>query len=256
MITEGEWCVITRDIKVGDFLAFKKDEIVHVEAVSPHPNMPESKNVVFSESYGKRFQLSDKDLRIAEQASPEVEDEAERTDLRPESASNQQTMYCMNCGQPVNDEARYCEHCGTERGGASKESSVVSGTSTGELLGTLMVIVPFCSALIAYFWIGNMTLLEGPSSKLAALTVITVLATSVLATIEAYQYDTKPLEWFFLMVLLWIFVYPAYLYHRKDYGRRNLLVAGIVVAIIFVAVIGLLWYAIESKKTEVLNIFR
>jgi len=62
MITDGTSCIITHDIFVGGQLAFRAWETVIIEALSPNPQRPESKYVVFSQSLQKRFQLSDADI--------------------------------------------------------------------------------------------------------------------------------------------------------------------------------------------------
>lgn len=67
-ISEGSWCTVTHDIQVGGLFAFKKDEVVLVEAISPNPERPENKYAVHSDGYGKSFLLSDEDLRAV--ASP------------------------------------------------------------------------------------------------------------------------------------------------------------------------------------------
>jgi hypothetical protein len=68
-IGPGDRCFVTRDIAVGDSLAFTSGEIVSVEGVNPSPQRPENKYVVFSAALQKRFLLSDADLQVAPESS-------------------------------------------------------------------------------------------------------------------------------------------------------------------------------------------
>lgn len=54
--------IVREDIKIGNELAFSKDEQVQIEAVNPDPNRPEYQYVVLSKSFGKRFRLSNRDI--------------------------------------------------------------------------------------------------------------------------------------------------------------------------------------------------
>ena len=61
-INVGNTCVVSRDIPVGDQVAFRKGEQVLVEDISPNPERPECKYVVLSKNLQKRFQLSENDI--------------------------------------------------------------------------------------------------------------------------------------------------------------------------------------------------
>ena len=54
--------IVIEDIKIGNELAFSKDEQVQIEAINPDPNRPEYQYVVLSKSLGKRFRLSNRDI--------------------------------------------------------------------------------------------------------------------------------------------------------------------------------------------------
>lgn len=62
-ISPGSEYVITRDIGTPAGLAFVSGERVTVESLSPDPTRPDSKYVVLSGIQGKKFLLSDADLR-------------------------------------------------------------------------------------------------------------------------------------------------------------------------------------------------
>ena len=211
MIPSGTWCTINHNIKIGDLLAFKKDEVVLVEAISPDSQRPENQYVVRSDGFGKTFLLCEDDLQVVSYPVP---------------APPQTQPFTGIEDQP---------------------------DSSAGALGFIMAVIPLCSAIIAWFWISNMTLLEGPASKLAGLAVVTVLATAILGALEAQRLGFEPIQWFFFIALLWIVGYPYYLWERGRHGQRNLLVMGIIVAVIFIATVALLGVAIQQTRSDFLN---
>lgn len=56
-ISPGDTGVVRRDIKISGQVAFSEGEEVHVEAISPNPDMPEFKYLVFSRRMKTKFQL-------------------------------------------------------------------------------------------------------------------------------------------------------------------------------------------------------
>lgn len=126
--------------------------------------------------------------------------------------------------------------------------------------GLFLLIVPVAACVLAWFWIGSMNLLEGPGSKLDGLMVVAILATAVIAATEASKVGMvsdrakgtySPIAWFFLIALLWIVGYPAYLLKRRHYGLRNQLVAGLAIALVFVGTYYALGSTINAKVDEV-----
>lgn len=81
VIQDGFSGIIIHDIKIGGQLAFKADERLEIESVSPDPNRPDYKYVVLSRSLNKRFRLSDRNLSIStESTGLDVEASAEDRD--------------------------------------------------------------------------------------------------------------------------------------------------------------------------------
>ncbi len=57
--------------------------------------------------------------------------------------------------------------------------------------------------------------------------------------------------WLFIISLLWIVWYPAYLYKRKQFGLKNRLLPGVAVAFLFIGSWALMSSAVEARKAEV-----
>ncbi|MCF7855657.1 MAG: hypothetical protein K9N51_12725 [Candidatus Pacebacteria bacterium] len=176
------------------------------------------------------------------------------------SASSTNTKPCPYCGEPILSVAVKCKHCGSEL--TDGRSPTVQKS---EAIGVIALILPICSAMVAWFWLSGMPLLFDPGSKLAMISIITIIATSILVAIEANtvgagsktDLNTKgkkregPVTWFFGCILLWIVAFPAWMARRTKYGLKNLCFAAVLVGLIFAGVTGLMHYAIEEAKSGV-----
>lgn len=134
-----------------------------------------------------------------------------------------------------------------------------------ETLGVIILLIPLVAALLSWFWIGSMNLLQNPGSTLSFLAIGTVILTGILVGVEANQLGigapgdtdkkgrkkTGPVGWGAVTMLLWIVGYPAYLYYRSKYGAKNMVVGGIVVALVFLGAVSFMNTAIEEQKGEV-----
>ncbi len=164
---------------------------------------------------------------------------------------------CPFCAEEIQDEAIKCKHCSADLAGNLKESK-----ETGETYGNLMLFIPFVAIMLMWFWVGNMNLLQSPGSTLNFMAVGTIVLTALFAYLESSQLgfgkqpkETKPVMYFFGMVLLWIVVYPLYLYQRSKKGKRNLVIGGIVVAVAFTISYYLLTTAITDRVNELRGLF-
>lgn len=142
---------------------------------------------------------------------------------------------------------------GTPTGGAHRreDSSLrrtpPSGGQKNEILAIVALVLPLGAVFFGWFWISNMRLIDNPGSKLMGLATATVFLTSLLIAYEASQLGigssadtdakgrkrTGPLGWFLFCLLLWAIGFPAYMYWRSRYGVKNLVVGGILVALVF-----------------------
>ena len=102
-INSGDSCEITRDIMVSGQVAFKDGEHVVVEGISPSPQMPEFKYVVYSRVMQQRFQLSENDIKVS--------DDPPREEARvTQSHEIKKVKYCATCGNVLNENGE-CRSC-------------------------------------------------------------------------------------------------------------------------------------------------
>lgn len=134
-----------------------------------------------------------------------------------------------------------------------------------EALGIIILLLPLVSALLIWFWVGSMNMLQNPGSTLSLLVIGTVIATGVLVGIEASQLGigsdsdkdkkgrkrTGPVGWAVFTILMWIISYPAYLWYRSRYRAKNMIVGGVAVALVFLGTAVMMNVAIEERGSEI-----
>ncbi|HBF33217.1 TPA: hypothetical protein DDW35_01510, partial [Candidatus Sumerlaeota bacterium] len=176
-------------------------------------------------------------------------------------------LFCRECGKQLHPQAAVCVYCGVPTGkfiggGTMNAESVIPRHET---FGIIALLLPLCSSLLAYFWVGSMNLLADPASKLSGLAIATVLLTCCLMAIEANEVGAGsqtdltpkgkrregPVAWFLAGVLLWAIAFPYWMHRRSKYGLKNLCIGAILVSILFVCVFGVMSAAIEKTKSEV-----
>lgn len=172
---------------------------------------------------------------------------------------NDEVKNCPFCGEEILAVAIKCKHCGSDLvQGESGEAALTSKPTTD--YGIFLLAIPVVTTMLMWFWVSGMNLLQSPGDTMALLMLATVLGTAIVAAMEAskvgMKFDRKKgtysaTAWFFIITLLWIIGYPVYLYKRKHYGLTNRLVAGILVALVFLGSWSILSAAIDEKKAEV-----
>ena len=148
---------------------------------------------------------------------------------------------CSACGGEVSESAVACPKCGHPTG-AAKHS---------EMIGVIALLVPLASTALLWLWVAEMNLFQRPDQALAVITIGTVIITAILVAVEAGKLGASAATWFVAVCLAWIIAFPMWLLERGKRGAANLVVGGLIVALIFGGSAGVLYYAIEGKKTEI-----
>lgn len=165
---------------------------------------------------------------------------------------------CPFCGEEILAIANKCKHCGSNlEEGASAAPAIPRQTAD---YGMYLLAIPVIATLLVWFWVSNMNLLQSPSSAMDMIMLATILGTAIVAAMEASSAGMKsdsdkgtysPTAWFFIITFLWVVGYPVYLFKRKYFGLANQLVAGGLVALVFIGSWGVMYSAIETKKAEI-----
>lgn len=168
---------------------------------------------------------------------------------------------CPFCGEEILAIANKCKHCGSnlEEGASSVPAAIPRQAAD---YGMFLLAIPVIATLLIWFWVSSMNLLQSPSSTMDMIMLATILGTAIVAAMEASSAGMKsdsdkgtysPTAWFFIITFLWVVGYPVYLFKRKHFGLADRLVAGILVALIFVGSWGLMYSVIEREKAKIQN---
>ncbi len=175
--------------------------------------------------------------------------------------SSEELKDCPYCKEEIRAEAIKCKHCGSDL------TSPV-GSTNNESFGYLLLIIPCIATALIWLWVANMNMLQDPGTTLNVIGGLTLFITAVMVALEAQKLgfgqkkavtgkvsETGPIGYFLGMVLLWIVVYPLYLYQRSKKGRKNLVVGGILIALLFAVSWYMLATAIDARLNEIRGIF-
>lgn len=165
---------------------------------------------------------------------------------------------CQYCGEEILAIAIKCKHCGS----ALDEGTVTAAPTPSPTAdyGWALLAIPIIGMLLLVTWVGNMALIQGPGSIANLIVALVIISTAILAAMEASKLGMKadrkegiysPTQWAFSILLLWIISYPWYLFKRRRFGRSNLLVPGIIVAVLFLGISAAIIAAIEQRNREV-----
>jgi len=139
-----------------------------------------------------------------------------------------------------------------------------------ETLGIIILVLPLATSLLIWQWVGGMNLLQNPGSVLTLLSIGTVVATGILAGIEAEKlgvgkgkkldkngrekHQTGPIGWAIYVMLAWVFSFPAYMYWRSRYGAKNMLIGGIGVALLFLGITSWMAVMIDNSRSRAVQV--
>ena len=126
--------------------------------------------------------------------------------------------------------------------------------------GIFLIAIPIVSTMMIWLWVSGMSLLQRPGDTMSLIMLATVLGTAIIAAVEASKLgmvgDRKkgtygPVAWFFLITLLWVVCYPVYLFKRRHYGLKNLVIPGLISALMFIISWSIMGSAIDAQIAEV-----
>ena len=169
--------------------------------------------------------------------------------------SPQEFKACPYCGEQILQVAIRCKHCHADLTAASAAAPsapapAATATAPADYLPGLIAL-PIVGALLAWFWVGNMGLIQAPGAYLWLIMILVIVGTAVLATIEdSKARGSTDLKWFAMLCLVWFIAYPAYLRKRAGHGLANMFVLGIIVAVGFIGSVAYLDSAITDAASS------
>jgi len=114
------------------------------------------------------------------------------------------------------------------------------------------ITTPIFSAMLIYFWIGQMNMLQGPASKLALVLVLTVWITAIAIGADALNLgigsesrrgglrvsrgsakSIGAVGFAVAVVFLWVVFYPFYFHYRTNYGGKNYVILSLLGLVCF-----------------------
>ena len=120
--------------------------------------------------------------------------------------------------------------------------------------------IPLFGILALFFWVSNLSLIEGLSNQFMFIILLVIIGTAVVASLEVSKNKGEniedfgsPIYWMFTMVIFWIFSYPIYLGKREKLGLKNRFGLGVILTITFLTIVLYLGKSIEDRRTKFQN---
>ncbi|NQZ70878.1 MAG: hypothetical protein HRT89_22740 [Lentisphaeria bacterium] len=171
--------------------------------------------------------------------------------------------YCPECGENIENLSNKC--CMSYYSDSTESSPKLE--SGEDPLGLGIILVPIIGILLIYYWVGNMNLMQNPSSSLHLIVLGTIGLTSFLIYVDSSKLGmgkddangkktNGASQWAVFSLFLWIVGYPAYLFHRVKFGAKDMALLGVIIAFIFTMAAYTMNEAIEDKKEGIRESFR
>ena len=143
-----------------------------------------------------------------------------------------------------------------------------------ETLGTIALLLPLCGAGYAWFSLQGTTVIGSFFDNTFNVTLgVVLIGTALLIAIEASNVGAGssndlrkgtegnanprrregPVTWFFAVALLWIVIFPLWMYRRSQYGLKNYAFVAIVIALFYTGVMVVLGMAIQDAQQSMIR---
>jgi FtsH-binding integral membrane protein len=176
---------------------------------------------------------------------------------------------CPFCAEDILVDAVKCKHCGeflndSARQPVQAQSQIQSsGANKFTVTGILLHAIAWLGIAMLLFWVAESPLITA-GNHLGTTLVIVIVGSALLIALDANQLgigtgkDPKtgkneggPITWFIGTLLLWLILYPRYMFKRARYGASGSGVACLVGALLFTGISVYTTNIIEEKRSEI-----
>lgn len=206
-------------------------------------------------------------------AASMVSDSAPPQDPREDSSKGSGThKKCPYCAESILVDAVKCKHCGEFLTGGAEATQTPGGTRQRtstvterrmSVTGILLHAITWLGVAMLLFWVAESPLITA-GNHLGTTLVIVIVGSALLIALDANQLgigtimdpktgkkDGGPITWFIGTLLMWLVLYPRYMFKRNRYGTSGSGVACLLGALLFTGLSVYTTNLIEEKRTEI-----
>lgn len=128
--------------------------------------------------------------------------------------------------------------------------------------GLYLLLAPIIAIVLCWLWIAGLFDLRDPARVLVWVLLGAIGITAILGAVESErckhtEYSPMnpftPLNWFFVMALIWPLGYPAYMHQRHYYGLEKRLGSGLLVMLALIGTGIAVMLEIDSRTNELVR---